>query len=344
MKKREEPSSPIGVIGAGSWGTTLANLLAEKGLKVTLWAYESDLVEMMKERLVNTLYLPHVKLSPNIVPTHSLREACSDKDFLFLVCPSQRIRGIIKRCLPHLSPQTIIVNASKGIEISSLLPLSQVLKTLLPSDSHRGLAFLSGPSFAGEVSRKHPSALSLASEEISVAKDVQILLSTSYCRVYTSTDVVGVTLGGALKNIIAIAAGISDGLGFGYNTRAALITRGLAEMTRLGTKMGANPRTFSGLSGLGDLVLTCTGDLSRNRSLGVRLGKGERLQRIVKGTKSVIEGIATTKAAYQLSQRLGVEMPITHQTYLVLYKNKSPKVAVSELMSRDLRYELDPFS
>jgi glycerol-3-phosphate dehydrogenase (NAD(P)+) len=319
----------------------LAQLLAEKGFAVSLWVYEAELCRIMREKQVNTLYLPGVRLSLNISPTNSLKEACSGKDFLLIVCPSQKVRGILKRCIPHLSPQTTIINASKGIENRSLLPMSHVVKETLPLQYHKKLAFLGGPSFAIEVRRMHPTAVSLASEESSVATEAQFLLSTPYFRVYSSSDVLGLTLGGALKNVIAIAAGISDGLGFGYNSRAALITRGLAEMTRLGCRMGANPLTFSGLSGLGDLVLTCTSDLSRNRSLGIRLGKGERLEDIVKGTKAVIEGVATTKAAYQLSQKLGVEMPITHQTYLVLYKNKSPKTAVNELMRRDLRYELD---
>jgi glycerol-3-phosphate dehydrogenase (NAD(P)+) len=335
-------SSQIGVIGGGSWGTTLAHLLAEKGFKISLWVYEAELCRIMKEKKVNTFYLPGVRLSSNISPTNSLREACSEKDFLLIVCPSQKVRGILRQCIPHLSPHTTIINASKGIENRSLLPLSHVVKEVLPTQYHNRVAFLGGPSFARELIRKHPTAVSLASEEKAVAKEVQSLLSTPYFRVYNSSDVIGVTLGGALKNVIAIAAGICDGLGFGYNSRAALITRGLAEMTRLGVRMGAHALTFSGLSGLGDLVLTCTSDLSRNYSLGIRLGRGEKLKNIVKGTRAVIEGVTTTRAAYQLSQKLGIEMPITHQTYLVLYRNKPPKTAVSDLMGRDLRYELDP--
>jgi len=332
----------IGVIGAGSWGTTLAQLLAVKGFKVSLWVYEEELCRTMREKKVNSIYLPEVNLPSNISPTNSLKEACSGKDFLLIVCPSQKIRAILKRSIPHITPQAIIINASKGIETGSLLPLSQLVKDVLPSRYHKRLAFLGGPSFAREVVCHHPTAVSLASENKAVAREVQSLISAPYFRVYTSSDVIGVTMGGALKNVIAIAAGICDGLGFGYNSRAALITRGLAEMTRLGVRMGANAMTFSGLSGLGDLVLTCTSDLSRNRSLGVRLGRGEKLKDIVKGTRAVIEGVATTRAAYQLSQKLGIEMPITHQTYLVLYRNKSPETAVNALMSRDLRYELDP--
>lgn len=335
-------TSQVGVIGAGSWGTTLANLLAEKGCNVSLWVYEAELCRIMREKRVNTMYLPRVKLSLNIYPTNSLREACSGRDFLLIACPSQKVRGILKRCIPHISPQATIITVSKGIEISSLLPMSQVVKEVLPRQYQKKLAFLGGPSFAREVIRFHPTAVSLASEDKAVAREAQLLLSTPYFRVYTSSDVIGVTLGGALKNVIAIAAGISDGLGFGYNSRAALITRGLAEMTRLSVRMGANAMTFSGLSGLGDLVLTCTSDMSRNHSLGMQLGRGKKLKDILKKTRAVIEGITTTKSTYQLSLKLGIEMPITHQTYLVLYRNKSPETAVNALMSRNLRYELDP--
>jgi glycerol-3-phosphate dehydrogenase (NAD(P)+) len=341
MRDKNKRIPHIGVIGAGSWGTTLAQLLADKGFMVSLWVYEAELCRIMQEKKTNIFYLPGVQLHMNIFPTHSMKEACSDKDFLLIVCPSQKVRRILKSSLPYISPKTIIITASKGLEIGSLLPLSRVVEEVLPSRYHKRLAFLGGPSFAREVISKHPTAVSLASKDKAIAREVQSLLSTPYFRVYTSSDVIGVTLGGALKNIIAIAAGISDGLEFGYNSRAALITRGLAEMTRLGVRMGANAMTFSGLSGLGDLVLTCTSDMSRNHSLGMQLGKGKKLQDILKGNRAVIEGVATTKSAYKLSQKLGIEMPITHETYLMLYRNKSPEKAVNALMSRDLRYELD---
>jgi len=341
MQGKNKQSLQIGVIGAGSWGTTLAHLLAQKGFTVSLWVYEVELCRIMRKKKVNTLYLPGVRLPLNISPTNSLKDACSGKDFLLIVCPSQKVRVILKRCIPYISPQATIITASKGIEMGSLLTMSQVVKEVLPRQDQKKLAFLGGPSFAREVIRKHPTAVSLASEDNAVAQEVQTLFSTPYFRVYTSSDVIGVTLGGGFKNVIAIAAGISDGLGFGYNTRAALITRGLAEMTRLGVRMGANAITFSGLSGLGDLVLTCTSDISRNHSLGMDLGKGEKLQDILKGTPAVIEGVATTKSAFTLSQKLGIEMPITHQTYLVLYRHKSPAMAVNALMSRNLRYEFD---
>ena len=329
----------IGVIGAGSWGTTLANLLAKKGFEVTLWAYESDLIQPIATARENPLYLPGVTLSEKIIPTHSLKEVCQHKDLLISVSPSQVVRQVIQKVRPYLSPQVRIVSATKGIENNTLFTMSQVLKEVLTLHDGKYLAVLSGPSFALEVSREIPTALTIASESQELAKEVQRIFSTPYFRVYTNPDVVGVELGGALKNIIAIATGILDGLGFGHNTRAALITRGLAEISRLALKMGANPRTLSGLAGLGDLVLTCTGELSRNRSVGVKLGEGMGLSHILKDMKMVAEGIKTTKSACDLSKRMKVEMPITEQVYNVLYHDKDPRKAVTELMSRDLKVE-----
>lgn len=343
MKNRGKLTPKIGVIGAGSWGTTLAQLLSEKGFQVCLWVYEEELCRIIERERENKFYLPGIRLSENILPTHSLKEACQEKDFLLIVCPSQQVRSILKQSLPYLNQKTVMITASKGIEARTLLPLSLVVKEVLPENLQKKIAFLGGPSFAREVIKRHPTAVSLASENKKVVKEGQSLLSTPYFRVYASTDILGVTLGGAIKNVIAIAAGICEGLGFGYNSRAALITRGLAEMIRLGCKMGANALTFSGLSGLGDLVLTCTSNLSRNYSLGFRLGKGEKLENILKQTRVVFEGVATAKSAYKLSKKLGIEMPITHQTYLVLYRGKSPKRAVNDLMKRDLRYEIDHY-
>ena len=329
----------IGVIGAGSWGTTLANLLAKKGFEVSLWAYENDLVQAIATARENPLYLPGVKLSEKIFPTNSLKEVCQHKDFLISVSPSQVVRQVIQEIHPYLSPQVKIVSATKGIENNTLFTMSKVLKEALAFNDGKHLAFLSGPSFALEVSKEIPTAVTIASENQELAGEVQHIFSTPYFRVYTNPDVVGVELGGALKNIIAIATGISDGLGFGCNTRAALITRGLAEMSRLALKMGANPLTLSGLAGLGDLVLTCTGELSRNRSVGVKLGEGIGLTQILKDMKMVAEGIKTTKSASDLSEKMNVEMPITEQTYNILYHDKDPKEAVIELMGRDLKDE-----
>ncbi|MFH1625195.1 MAG: NAD(P)H-dependent glycerol-3-phosphate dehydrogenase [Pseudomonadota bacterium] len=333
----------IGVIGAGSWGTTLANLLAEKGYPVTLWVFEPDLCETIKRERKNPVYLPDFTLSKNINPTTSFAEACCDKDILVSVTPSHVVRSVISQTLPYQSDKSIIVSASKGIESDTLMPISHVLKEVLPANLHKSLAYLSGPSFAREVIKKTPTAVSVASENMEVAKTVQRVFGTPYFRVYTNSDVVGVELGGALKNVIAIAAGVSDGLGFGHNTRAALITRGLAEITRLGVRMGANPLTFSGLTGLGDLVLTCTSDLSRNRSVGFQLGKGMKLKEILNKMKMVAEGVQTTKAAYHLAKKMSVEMPITEQVYRLLYEDTPAPDIVAELMNRDLRCELDTY-
>jgi len=329
----------IGVIGAGSWGTTLANLLAKKGLNVTLWTYEANLVQPIATTRENPLYLPGVKLSKNIVPTNSLKEVCQHKDLLISVSPSQAVRPVIQEACPYISPRIKVVSATKGIENSTLYTMSKVLREILRLKDGGRLAVLSGPSFALEVSKVMPTAVTVASESKEFAEEVQHIFSTPYFRVYTNPDVTGVELGGALKNIIAIAAGISDGLGFGYNTRAALITRGLAEVSRLALKMGANPLTLSGLAGLGDLILTCTGELSRNRSVGIKLGKGMELAHILKDMRMVAEGIKTAKSAYDLSKEVNVEMPITEQIYRILYQNKNPKEAVAELMGRDLKVE-----
>ncbi|MFH2012277.1 MAG: NAD(P)H-dependent glycerol-3-phosphate dehydrogenase [Pseudomonadota bacterium] len=333
----------IGVIGAGSWGTAIANLIAEKGYPVTLWVFEPDLCEILKKERENPVYLPNFKLSKNIKPTTSFSEVCLDKDILVSVPPSHVVRGVISHTLPHLSDKVIIVSASKGIENDSLMTMSNVFKEVLPSKLHNSMVFLSGPSFAKEVVQKNPTAVTVASENIEAAEIVQEVFSTSYFRVYTNSDVIGVELGGAVKNVIAIAAGVCDGLDLGYNTRAALITRGLAEITRLGVKMGANPSTFSGLAGLGDLVLTCTSDLSRNRTLGFKLGQGSKLNEILNEMKMVAEGVKTTKAVYNIAKKLDVEMPITEQVYSLLYEDKPAKDVVIELMTRDLKCEFDSY-
>ena len=330
----------IGVIGAGSWGTTLANLLAKKGFSISLWVYEDDLVQSIETKRENLFYLPGVKLSEKIVPTGSLEEVCQNKDLLINVTPSQVVRQVLQKIHPYLSSQIKLVSASKGIENNTLLTMSEVFQEVLSSvEGGKRLAVLSGPSFALEVSKETPTAVTIASKNQELAEQLQHIFSTSYFRVYTNTDVIGVELGGALKNVIAIAAGISDGLGFGHNTRAALITRGLSEISRLALKMGANPSTLSGLTGLGDLILTCTGELSRNRSVGIKLGKGMALNHILKNIRMVAEGIKTTKSAYDLSKKKGIPMPITEQVYFILYQDKNPKEAVTELMDRELKVE-----
>ncbi len=329
----------IGVVGAGSWGTTLADLLAKQGYPVTLWAYEQDLVERMRLNRENDLYLPGIALAPNLEFTADLPEVAAGKDLLLLVPPSQVMRRVVTGAGPHIGPQTILVSASKGIENDTLLPMAEVLAEVLGESVKNRLAFLSGPSFAREVAAGMPTAVAVASQNREVAQRVQEIFSTDYFRVYRNEDVIGVELGGALKNVIALAAGVSDGLGFGYNTRAALITRGLAEITRLGVALGAKSVTFSGLAGMGDLVLTCTGDLSRNRTVGMELGRGKTLDEILAGMNMVAEGVKTTLSTYQLAQKIGVEVPITEQMYLILYQDKNARQAVTDLMQRELKAE-----
>nr|WP_305045487.1 NAD(P)H-dependent glycerol-3-phosphate dehydrogenase [Geoalkalibacter sp.] len=329
----------IGVIGAGSWGTTLADLLARKGHAVSLWAYEADLVERMARTRENDLFLPGVTLAPALAFTNDLREAVTGRDLLLLVPPSQVMRALMQRAAAHIAPDTLVVSAAKGIEIETLRTMSEVLEETLPQAVHDRLCYLSGPSFAREVAAGMPTAVVAASRDPAVARRVQEAMSTEYFRIYTNTDVLGVELGGALKNVIALAAGVADGLGFGYNSRAALITRGLAEMTRLGLAKGAQAATFAGLAGMGDLVLTCTGDLSRNRSVGIELGRGRKLKDILAGMKMVAEGVQTSLSTYRLARKLGVEVPITEQMYRILYEDKDPRRAVIDLMARDLKSE-----
>lgn len=329
----------IAVIGAGSWGTALAKLLAQKGLGVTLWAYETDLAERMRETRVNDLYLPGIDLPENLAVTSELVAAVEDRDVVVLVPPSQVMRRVVQQAAPAIKEKALIVSASKGIENDTLLPMSDLLLEILPAGLHPRLTFLSGPSFAREVASGMPTAVVAASRQTEAACAAQRLFSGELFRVYTTDDIVGVELGGAVKNVIALAAGIVDGLGFGYNTRAALITRGLAEMTRLGLAKGARSETFSGLAGMGDLVLTCTGDLSRNRTVGIELGKGRKIKEILQGMNAVAEGVRTALSTWQLARELQVEMPITEQVYQILYEEKDPRLAVTELMLRDLKDE-----
>ncbi len=330
----------ICVLGAGSWGTTLANILAEKGFDISLWIREEELYRIIRKTRENAFFLPGIKLAQNITPTNSIEEAVKNRAVILCVIPSHGVRDIFAQASKFLSKDAIIVNASKGIEQETLLTVSQILRQSLPKAFHKNLSVLSGPTFAKEVSRKLPTAICVAANKKAVAKKVQQVFNTNYFRVYTNSDMIGVELSGALKNVIAIAAGISDGLSLGMNARAALITRGLAEISRLGISMGADAATFAGLSGLGDLVLTCTGELSRNRSVGMLIGKGCKLSDILSEMKMVAEGVKTAKAAYELAKKYGVEMPITEQVYCVLYEDKSPKDAVMDLMTRRLKGEL----
>jgi len=329
----------IAVIGAGSWGTTLANLLAKKGLETILWAYEADLAERLATTGINDLFLAGVPLDPRLAFTNDLAAAVTGRQVVVLVSPSQVLRRVVEQLRPRLEADCLLVSAAKGIENNTLLLMSEVIEEVLGATVAGRCAYLSGPSFAREVAEELPTAVAVAASDAEVARTVQELFHTDYFRVYTNPDVIGVELGGALKNVIALAAGVSDGLGFGHNARAALINRGLVEMARLGAAKGAQAETFAGLAGMGDLVLTCTGDLSRNRSVGIELGRGRRLAEILGGMRMVAEGVKTTLSAYQLGRKLGVSMPITEQMYQILYNDKNPRQAVSELMLRQLRAE-----
>ncbi|MEA1923401.1 MAG: NAD(P)H-dependent glycerol-3-phosphate dehydrogenase [Pseudomonadota bacterium] len=331
----------IGVIGAGSWGTALADLLARNGHQVTLWAYETDLVVRMREQRENDLFLPDIRLHDELKFTDTLAEAVNGRELLLLVPPSQLMRQVFRQLLPYLEDDLVLVSASKGIENQTLMTMSQVLQEELKNAGRKAkLAFLSGPSFAREVAQGLPTAVVAASADEAIAKLVQKVFSGESFRVYTNDDVIGIEFGGSLKNVMALAAGIADGLGFGSNTRAALITRGLSEMTRLGVAAGAKAQTFAGLAGMGDLVLTCTGDLSRNRTVGLELGKGRPLQEILDGMTMVAEGVKTTVSTHQLAQRLQVEAPITEQIYKILEEGKNPRQAVIDLLQRSLKAEV----
>jgi glycerol-3-phosphate dehydrogenase (NAD(P)+) len=337
------PTGGVGVIGGGSWGTALANLLANKGIPVSLWVFEEDLCKEMQQTKENSLYLPGVQLSPLLHPDNSLEAVLADKRILLMAVPSHVHRRVAMQMLDFLKEPVVVISATKGIENESLKTMSAIWQEIMPDSISWEYGVLSGPSFAREVVKKVPTAVTVASESKEVAQEVQELFSTEYFRVYTSTDVIGVEMAGALKNIIALAAGMIDGLGLGHNTRAALMTRGLAEMSRLGTSMGAHPLTFLGLAGVGDLVLTCTGDLSRNRTVGYQLGQGKKLAEILGEMKMVAEGVKTTRSVYNLAQQRGIEMPICDQIYRILYEDQPPEKAVVELMQRELKHELDTF-
>ena len=325
---------PVAVIGGGGWGTTLAIRFATRGSGARLWLRESELVERMLERRDNPVYLPGITIPESVTPTSRLDEALEGAELIVGVVPSQYARAVYVAMAEAVGTGVPVVLATKGIEEETLALPVDVAREILGGD--RGYAVLSGPSFAAEVARGLPTALVVASENAELGERIQTLLSGDSLRVYTNRDVVGVQLAGALKNVIAIAAGILDGLGMGHNTLAALLTRGLAEVTRLGLALGGRPSTFSGLAGVGDLVATCTGGLSRNRHVGQALGRGEILKEIVSHSSGVAEGIRTTRAARELAQRAGVEMPIVEEMYRILYEDRSPGEASAHLMSRPL--------
>lgn len=329
----------LGVIGAGAWGTALAKHLAEKGLEIRLWAHEREVVDSINTTHENRVFLPGIPLPHTLIATMSLTEAIERRDGILFVVPSHVTRQVLRKmaaCLTHPIP---LISATKGVEEDSSKLMTQIMDEVLPESMEHYLMALSGPSFASELSAGKPTAVCLAGRDPQLVARFQTALMTPALRVYADTDLIGLQLGGALKNVMALAAGVVDGLDLGHNARAALITRGLAEIVRLGVAMGADPRTLYGLSGVGDLVLTCTGSLSRNHTVGVRLGQGESLNAILGGMQAVAEGVRTARAALGLARRHQVEMPITQEINAVLFEGKSCRKAVSDLMERDAKPE-----
>ena len=331
--------SRIAIIGAGSWGTALALIAARAGNEVRLWARGDEVASLLRTKRENIIYLPGFPFPENITPTSDLSEALEDAEIVVSVIPSHVCRETYKKMLDRLRPQMIFVNSTKGIEIETQMRMEEVIRDVLHDHFEPRYVALSGPSFAQEVARDEPCAIVAASHSIAWATKVQEAFSTSRFRIYTNNDVIGVETAAAIKNVMAIATGAVNGLGLGYNSSAALVTRGLAEMTRLAVKLGGRAETLSGLAGMGDLVLTCFGNLSRNRHVGFELGRGRKLAEITGEMREVAEGVKTARAAHLLSTRLNVEMPIASGVYQMLYEEKSPRELMIELMERPLKSE-----
>lgn len=327
------------VIGSGSFGTALTSVLASTHDRVMIWGRDAQLISAINERHENPTYLPGIPLAANVRGTTSLEEALENAELVVSATPSHATRDVMRRAVSAIPKNTPIITVSKGIENETLLTMTELLEDCLPEEFHPYLAVLSGPSFAKELAARMPTVVTIASHWDKVALRCQKAFQTDTFRSYTSKDVVGVQVGGALKNVIAIAAGIADGIGFGHNARAAIITRGLAEISRIALRMGGNPITLSGLSGMGDLVLTCTGELSRNRRVGMELGKGKPIAEILGDMKQVAEGVKTAKSARDLARKYGTELPICEQVYCMLYEGKNPKAATVELMTRQPKAE-----
>lgn len=327
----------VGVLGGGSWGTTLALVLHEKKLPVKIWEISTEQVEIINKKHENVRYLPNIFIPQEIEITNCLEDVVKEADIIVIAIPSQAVREVVKQIAPMVTPNVVVISGVKGLEIATMKRMSEVIAEYLPQKTKIGV--ISGPSHAEEVSRKLPTAIVASAEDEKIAKFIQEIFSTSNLRIYTNTDVIGVELGGALKNIIAIAAGIVDGLGLGDNTKAALITRGLVEIIRIGKILGGKESTFLGLSGLGDLVVTCTSKYSRNRYLGEMIGKGNTLEEVLGKMTMVAEGVPTTKAARELARKVGVELPITEEVYKILFELKNPTQAINTLMMRPMKME-----
>jgi glycerol-3-phosphate dehydrogenase (NAD(P)+) len=331
----------VGVIGTGAWGTTLAIVLAQKGFETTLWEHQAERAEAMDHDRENRTFLPDIPFPFSLRVTTNIHEAVAGRELVLLVTPAQRLRENVRAIVPHLEPDVILLCGSKGLEIGSHKRMSEVIAEELPEGLRERIAMLSGPNIAREVARGLPCAAVIAAKNRAVVEAARETLNTATFRVYTSTDVIGVELAGALKNIIALGAGANDGWDYGENAKAAFMTRGLAEIARLGIACGANPLTFVGLAGMGDLIATCASPLSRNRYVGLELAKGRKLEEVLASMKSVAEGVTTTKAARELAELHNVEMPITRTIHAILFEGKNPRQAVIELMLRDPKDELE---
>ncbi len=331
----------VAVIGAGSWGTALASVCADNQQRVIVWVRDPLLAEEINTRHTNEKYLPSIHLSPSIVASTHLQETVQGKKVIVLALPSHAMRQVVREMSPYLDPDVLLIHATKGFELETLKRMSEVIMEEVPESIGKRLAVLTGPSHAEEVIRRSPTTVVVASADEESMMRAQDLLMNTYFRVYTNPDMVGAEIAGALKNIIALGAGMSDGLGFGDNAKAALLTRGLAEITRLGVKLGANPLTFAGLAGVGDLIVTCTSKHSRNWRAGYMLGQGKGLEEVLKTMGMVVEGVRTTNAAYSLSEREEVDLPITRVLYGILFEGKAPRQGVEELMGRGRTYEME---
>ena len=336
-------SGRLAVVGAGAWGTALAVQATRAGLAPRLWVFEPELLEILRASFENPWFLPGVPLPETIAPDGDLAAVVRDAETVVIAVPSHVFRSVARAMAPHLAPGARVLSVAKGLEEDRLARMSEILGDELPPAQRRRVAVLSGPTFAHEVGQGRPTAAVLASPDPELARELQTVLSTPTFRLYTQADVTGVELGGALKNVMAIATGIADGLELGYNARAALLTRGLAEITRLGVALGARPRTFAGLAGLGDLILTCTGELSRNRRLGLALARGQSLAEWQAGTRSVAEGVRTAQAGLALARRAGVDAPIIAEVAAVLFERKAPREALLALLSRSAKPEEESY-
>ena len=333
-------SENVALLGAGSWGIAVARLLFANGQAVKMWEFnKADCETLLKERCHKTK-LPGITIPDNILITNDLEETITDADYIVFALPSQKIRQVCKSLEPIVSLRSRFINLAKGLEVDTLMRMSELIQSTISLASENSVATLSGPSHAEEVSRDIPTSVVVGSKDIEFARQVQELFNGQYFRVYSSQDIIGVELGGSLKNVIAIASGITQGLGFGDNTTGALLTRGLAEISRMGVKLGADPLTFAGLSGVGDLITTCVSKHSRNRYVGEHIGKGEKLKQVLEGMTMVAEGVDTCHSAYVMSQKYNVEMPITSEVYKVLFEDKPPIEAVADLMGRSLKEEI----